>query len=849
MTNSANDLIRATLCCLALVLGATGSAAAQSVGAYEVTAKGGLNVRSAPNTQGVRVGLLPEGSEVRVVGVSGQWAVVRFNGVERYVHGRYLRPASGAASSETYTLAGQDSKRGDYALVLSLTSLPGGGVQVTREATYADGKRETHSGPGSRQGDSIRAKLRENRGASGALRGDTRQSEVEVWIRLGADGAVVAKDRSPRGEGRAERAAVPLGTAQPERGRHLLAAASESVAKRIRKTAAGLAYDGIDLERTFQVSRFFHVGVGGAIKALRSSDLSASQVEGSRGQPRHVWLESRISGGVRVPLSTTIPAGEVTLALGFEVGARLDYTVVDLYPMPKGVTDVGTVLRDLRQATVRSFDLPLDATEAKAMTVGARRVFEGRAHVALSGSLSIGRELGTVGDVARIGASARVGGFYRISGRARIEVERLPRSRVRVRLTRAKTHTRGASADLFLGASLDHAGVRRELKPAVEYVDQALIDRNKLSPELRAALISVGEEVVVRGLDGVVRRLTRVTIKAAVTRTKEDELDLAFRFDLQAAKARQAYERAVRGDFTLAGRLALEPQSGVSLDHRVLEVERATHLAASLNLSVVLDASFSRRISLRDLSVEDSSGRTDYEIWRYEREFALNLLNRERKRKVDLEVVRRTRPGAATPDHSLRFRLEIADPSTWEAEARSFQRLLQWWGLDGSSNVPTRERKFLQPRFGATRTELEIRIADGGITKILAQDRAAYLEAYVKAYTVIRGRTPKWATEDGRRWVDAEDERGANNDRRDLDRARAFVRHLDRLGKARTQRQRASALKSLAGTARWDLYSMAALVSLAPRSEVSLDASLLGRRIRVVDGVRGATPVEVADPR
>ena len=694
--------------------------------------------------------------------------------------------------------------------------------------------------------------LQDRNGVSQQLGAAGTTNQVEVWVRFGADGAVSARDRSPRGEGQAQLAPRAAGSrAEPEQGNHLLAASSSKVAAKIRKAAAGLAYDGVDLEHTFKISSFFHVGVGGAIEAMERSELSPSQVEGSK--PRQVWLKSRVHGGVRVPLSTQIPLGEVSLGLGFDAGARVDYTVVDLYPMPRGVTDVRTVIGDLRQATVRSFDLPLDASEAREMNVGARRVFEGRAHVAVKGDLTVGRNLGDLGDVARIGATARVGGFYRISGRARIEVERLARDRVRVRLSKAKTHTRGASADLILEASLQREAIRRELQPAVEYVDEALIDRTKLTPELRAALVAVGREVVITGLDGVVRRLTRVTIKANVTNTKEDEFDLAFRFDLRSQRARKAYERAVRGDFTEAGKQATDPQSGVTRDHRVLEVERATHLAASLELSVVFDASFSRKISLRDLSVEDESGRSDYEIFRYQREWNTSLFNRDRGRKVDMEVVRRTREGQG-PDHSLRFQLELTDPSTWAAEAASFQRLLKWWGLDGSSSLPAPgDPGFLQPRFGRTQTNLDVRISDRGITSIMSRDEATYFKAYSYAVATIRGRLPRWASEDGRRRLEhmSSDERGPTEDRelRELRSANEFVRQLDRLGKARTQRDRARALKALAQTTRWDLYSIGALVALAPRSEVSLDASLLGRRIQVVDGVRGATPFEVEDPR
>lgn len=839
-----------------------------SSGAYVVTADA-LNVRSGPSADATRVGRLQRGDTVEVMRVGGNWASILFNGQVRFISARYIRRTSEegiSSEAKTYRLRGSDSKRGDYTLQLTLEGIPGKGVMITREAVYSSG-RERHRGLGGLTEGEIRARFDEQLGASGVLSG-AQSAAFEIRIRLAEQGKIEVRERSLRGEGRARgQLGAPnaggSGGSNPgfmgkfvQKGKHLVAVAKDEVAARIRKEGAKLAYDGVELEQTFKLASFLHVGVGGKLEALAPGELSAGQIETDRAQPGGVWLRSNVHGGPRVALSTSIPLGDVTIGLGFNSAARLDYTVTDHYPIPAGVTDIGTALADLRKVGSRSFDLPLDAAEARAMTVGATRVFEGRAHVAVSGNLSIGHEVANVQDVLKVGASARVGGFYKISGRARLEVERLARERVRVRLSRGEATQRGVNADLLLGASVNDAGLRAELEPAVEYLDEALVDLGKLPAALRERLIEEAEDEAVDRVKGIVRKVLRIQLKASATKTEDDEFDLAYRFDLRQAKAREAYERAVRGDFTEAGKLSLDPQSGVSLDHRVLDAETTTHVAASLDLSV-LSASASRKIRLQDLSVEDESGRTHYEVWRYNRDFKLSVFDHERGKKVDIEVIRKTRPDANVDEErlsrSLRFRFDVVDPITRESEAKSIQRLLTSWGLDSGSNLPRPEdRGLLASRYGKTRTRIDVQIADRGIEKILGSTRGQLFAAYAAAYGVIEGKQPLWATADGRNRIDMAEHDSTDRyefERRQMDRARTFANNVHKLARATSGKDRAKALKWIANSARYDLYAVAAMVNLAPRDTLSIDASLLGERIRVVDGVSGGTALGIDDPR
>lgn len=849
-----------------------------SSGAYVVTAEA-LNVRSGPRANATRVGLLKKGDTVEILRVTDHWASILFNGQVRFVSAKFLRRGSAegiSTQAKTYTLTGQDSERGDYSLEVSVQGIPGKGVQVTRNARYAEG-REHQSGLGSLQGGEVRVRFDEQVGASGVLSGAQQSAAHEMRIRLDGKGSIEVRERSPRGEGRAagklKSASAPSAPSAPsaggssgsgkskfgkivQKGKHLVAVAKEEVVARIKKEGTKLAYDGVKLDQDFKLGSFLHVGVGGKLEALSPSELSPSQVETSRVQPNHVWLRSNVHGGPRVSLSTTIPLGEVSVGLGFNSAARVDYTVTDHYPLPADVKDLKTALADLRQVASRSFDLPLDAAEARSMTVGAVRVFSGQAHVAVNGNLSIGHEVANIQDVLKVGASARVGGFYKISGRARIEVERLGRERVRVRLSRGKQTQRGVNADLLLGATVDTNQLRADIQPGVEYLDEALVDLTKLPASLRERLISEAEDAAIDRVKQIVRKTLRFQVRASATQTQDDELDLAYRFDLRQAKARAAYERAVRGDFTKAGTLSLDPQSGVVLDHRVVDAETTTHLAASLDLSV-LSVSASRKIRLQDLSIEDESGRTHYEVWRYNRDFKLNLFDHERGKKVEIEVIRKTRPDATVSNErlsrSMRFRFDVLDPITREAEAESTQRLVRSWGLESGSNLPRPEsRGLLASRYGKTRTQIDVQISDRGIAQVLRGTRSQLFDAYARAFGVIEGKAPLWGTAQGRSRIDADehdDHDSYTHERQEMEKAQTFADQIHKLARAESGKDRARALKWIANSARYDLYAVAAIVDLAPKESVTIDASLLGKRIRVVDGVAGGTALRVEDPR
>ncbi|MBR4973189.1 MAG: SH3 domain-containing protein, partial [Clostridia bacterium] len=50
-----------------------------------------LNIRNSPSMTGQIIGRIPNGAEVTVYSINGDWAVVTYNGVTGYVSRRYLQ--------------------------------------------------------------------------------------------------------------------------------------------------------------------------------------------------------------------------------------------------------------------------------------------------------------------------------------------------------------------------------------------------------------------------------------------------------------------------------------------------------------------------------------------------------------------------------------------------------------------------------------------------------------------------------------------------------------------------------------------------------------------------------------
>lgn len=62
-----------------------------TLGAYRVEATAGLNVRASASTSAKKLGALKYNTKINVIGMTGDWAMIKYNGKTAYVVLKYLR--------------------------------------------------------------------------------------------------------------------------------------------------------------------------------------------------------------------------------------------------------------------------------------------------------------------------------------------------------------------------------------------------------------------------------------------------------------------------------------------------------------------------------------------------------------------------------------------------------------------------------------------------------------------------------------------------------------------------------------------------------------------------------------
>lgn len=742
-------------------------------------------------------------------------------------------PARAQEWAGAYDLEGRHDAMGAFSGRLEVQPA-GDGFAVTEALTFADGREVTRRGLARPAAGGLQADL-SGEGMSDVIEGgahDTRR----VSLRLDGDEVVVSgQDPAGASTAKGRRARRSVSDRLAEKGKHLLALAK----KEVREAVDDRVHEGARLNEEFGLHRFLHVGVTTGVRPLRRQALTP-EMAASTGA-RQVWLVTEVAGAVRLPFTTAVPLGDATVSVGLEPGARVRYEVTDRYDLPEGITDGETLARDLKDIAARSFDLPVDAGEALALTPGARRVLEGQASVAFSGNLSIGHEVANIEGILRIGASARVGGFWRMQGDVRFEVERLGGQGARLRVSRAERTHGEVSAGLLVGVATDEAALARKLEPVLEYIDTAML-RDAVSDA------ATGEAA------GLARDVVRFELRGAAGRQTDDEVDVAYRFDLGRDAARAAYDRAVRGDLTAADTAAQTPGSGVVREYRVLDVETRTYRSADLVLSRILRAGARRTMSWTDLSVQDESGVSRFELFRFTRERSLELFGRERRRAMELDVIRRAAPDGAVT-RALRWTLDVLDPSTTELEATELRRALAGWGLESGSSLPVPESRAFRSLYGKTRTKLTVELAEAGVEAALSASDGQLFEAYVGAWAQIHGELPLWATAEGRERIrdafHSSDPQEHDRERYQLWKAEKFVKGVRALVSSQDLKERAKRLEALAKGAGYDLYVISAIVGLAPRDALRVTGAIEGERIAVGAEATGAlyAPLVVTDPR
>lgn len=62
-----------------------------TLGAYRVEATAGLNVRASASTSAKKLGAIKYNTKINVIGMTGDWAMIKYNGKTAYVALKYLR--------------------------------------------------------------------------------------------------------------------------------------------------------------------------------------------------------------------------------------------------------------------------------------------------------------------------------------------------------------------------------------------------------------------------------------------------------------------------------------------------------------------------------------------------------------------------------------------------------------------------------------------------------------------------------------------------------------------------------------------------------------------------------------
>jgi hypothetical protein len=704
----------------------------------------------------------------------------------------------------------------------------GGKLNVTRRVTLGDGSTSTRTGtvdPNNVTDTGFTVVLTGNGGIAALIGPGQAVPAGSVQLVFTVDGNGICEARTTDALGQAiangERRIEELGGGANDLLVYTRGGLKTILGKGIKKVFES----GVGVGETLKLTDFLHVGLELETELLEEGELLPIQrkVLEQQAEP-HVWMQTDVEGGIRLPFNATIPVGGAgNFSVGFVPGAKLRYEVTELYKTPDGITDGKGIVRAIKEqgkhvyeSTIkgrrirdgRIVELPINADEALAMQVGAERVVEGEWSVAVSGSLGVGYDTTAVSDALEVGASARVGGFYRIRDWLRIETTRLPGNEIRVHLMDGRSKGPGATARAFVGASINTNEEEGGWEPSAEYL-----------------------EPVVDLANDVVEDVLRFEIKGSKGKTEKRELDLSYRFDLTKAPAREAYERAVRGDFTRAAELFTNPANGVERDFRVVELEEKVYERAELEFSIFVDGKWTEDAEISEVFVQDSAGNNFHRVFRYQEQRKLGLgaiWTQKWNERVYISVIRSDDVDdprvTQNPDgsfdipkylakRSFRFRYDLRDAHTRKGEMERLKAVLTQLGLDEVDGLPVPERRLFRSRYGKTRARLEVDIAEWGIRTIMAKvlgEPETVRQAFVDSYTRIHGEAPD----------------GFFSKKK----VKRFMKGMDALARNDVP-DRAAVLREMADDAGFDLTMIGALVQLAPRRTIRVQASVDGKRI------------------
>lgn len=308
-------------------------------------------------------------------------------------------------------------------------------------------------------------------------------------------------------------------------------------------------------------------------------DMRAASLEHNPGE-EFVSFAGR--GRASVNVGGTIPMGVGYVNGGYKRGETYDVELTRLTDSP----------RFGERPRVSELNVPEDASALLGLRAGESFKIVGHSTHTSNGGGGVGSSIGAEG-IGSIRASAGVDVTYVVSGRNTVDVTRGDGSSARIVVSAENNMTVGGDLKASLGATPDYAALG------------AAVGTDRL-PNLGPAGDLVGNVA-----KGVVKRWLSATARAGGRRVEGTNRILDARIDLSDDVAKEAYNKAMVGDWTELTRLDRAGHPGVDMERSIFTEldERATPLTASgLGLGYKGEA----RESLRDSSV--TSGTNHYKV-------------------------------------------------------------------------------------------------------------------------------------------------------------------------------------------------------------------------------------------
>jgi hypothetical protein len=459
-----------------------------------------------------------------------------------------------------------------------------------------------------------------------------------------------------------------------------------------------------------------------ALRAATTRELAATSGR------RVAWAETGGLMRAGVNLGSSVPvSGVLNMHVGFAANGLVEYRA--LHPYPVETSSLGDVVKNT------TVDLPFSADKAKAMPKGAQVEIIGKGDATLSTGLHAGAST-TSGNFTG-GISGGISGSTTRSGNYGVKVTRLDDDKVRVILSEVQGRSRGVSAGVHAGITVDGAAVIDDslggtIDSASESVD---IDGTlKNIPGAEDGLADLIKDAGASALESAVRKYTAFHASVGKTASEERKTMVAYVLDLSTPQGSAAYEDLIR---LKESDVAQKAQAGTTGIKR--HVYEETTVSAANNAAVRFAGK--KLLLFRALKAESegtlntTSGTTLIRTGKYERDYSGFITG---EKKIKWEAVSTTDGASGATGRFMNMKFEKDDKITHNREIRAFVRFADLIGVEDADerNIVMPGSNWLGRLFSDddnTRVRVDIYFTDDGVEKITGSDSPAVRAAFAQA--------------------------------------------------------------------------------------------------------------------